>query len=152
MYRPRTFFSDSSPPPMSDPLFTASPSSVPSLCHSSPSSSSSSLLDVPFPLDRPNQHLAVLLPKYLWKVRLSLSLSFFLFDLYSFICNSPTPLPLPVTIFIVACSSPSLSAATYVYFLLFSAPISHYFKIVLALSQMWRRLLRRLLFAFHTFT
>ncbi|KAF8804883.1 hypothetical protein BYT27DRAFT_7105923, partial [Phlegmacium glaucopus] len=31
------------------------------------SSSSSSLLDVPLALDRPNQHLAVLLPKDLWK-------------------------------------------------------------------------------------
>ncbi|KAF8807149.1 hypothetical protein BYT27DRAFT_7337900 [Phlegmacium glaucopus] len=44
-----------------------SSSSLPSLSHSSPSSSSSSLLDVPLALDRPNQHLAVLLPKHLWK-------------------------------------------------------------------------------------
>ncbi|KIM48478.1 hypothetical protein M413DRAFT_22967 [Hebeloma cylindrosporum] len=45
-----------------------SPSSVPSLSHSSPSSSSSSLSDLPIgPVDRPNEHLAVLLPRQLWK-------------------------------------------------------------------------------------
>ncbi|KAF8955728.1 FYVE zinc finger-domain-containing protein [Flammula alnicola] len=48
--------------------FTASPSSIPSLSSSSPSSSSSSLLDVPLHIvDRPNEHLAVLLPRQLWK-------------------------------------------------------------------------------------
>lgn len=46
---------------------SSSPLSVPSLTHSSPSSTSSSLLDVSAPVHRPNEHLAVLLPKSLWK-------------------------------------------------------------------------------------
>ena len=97
--------------PVSSPLFPASPLSLPSLCHSSPSSSSSSLLDVPF--DRPNQHLAVLLPKYLWKVGLYLHLIFFF--IFTFISNSPIPLPLHVTIYTVACSFHSLNADMQVY-------------------------------------
>ncbi|KAF9040612.1 FYVE zinc finger-domain-containing protein [Panaeolus papilionaceus] len=52
-------------------MFLVSPISPPSLTHSSPSSSSSSLLDVPIPgpsnLERRNEHLAVLLSKQLWK-------------------------------------------------------------------------------------
>ncbi|KAF9456692.1 FYVE zinc finger-domain-containing protein [Collybia nuda] len=60
-----------SPPPSStasDDSRAVSPDScyspLPSLTHSSPSSSSSSLHSVP---ERTNEHLAVLLPKHLWK-------------------------------------------------------------------------------------
>ncbi|TFK38621.1 FYVE zinc finger-domain-containing protein [Crucibulum laeve] len=63
-----------SPPPSAPVSRPASPSpSLPALSCSTPSSSASSLLDVPAASlqintgDRPNEHLAVLLPKHLWK-------------------------------------------------------------------------------------
>jgi len=76
--------------------------SVPSL---SPSSSSSSLS-----IDRPNEHLAVLLPKQLWKVCL---FSFFGPPLL-LTAISPIPLLPPATTFTVASHLPCLSANTYV--------------------------------------
>ncbi|KAG6890995.1 hypothetical protein C0992_011272 [Termitomyces sp. T32_za158] len=48
--------------PMASPDSCYSP--LPSLTHSSPSSSASSIHSVP---ERPNEHLAVLLPRHLWK-------------------------------------------------------------------------------------
>ncbi|EAU80269.1 hypothetical protein CC1G_13402 [Coprinopsis cinerea okayama7 len=59
-------------PVESDPPCSASPTSPPSLTHSGVSSSSSSLYDVPaisaqLAGERPNEHLAVLLPKAMWK-------------------------------------------------------------------------------------
>lgn len=51
------------PTPMASPDSCYSP--LPSLTHSSPSSSASSIHSVP---ERPNEHLAVLLPRHLWKV------------------------------------------------------------------------------------
>ncbi|KAG6878338.1 hypothetical protein C0993_008516 [Termitomyces sp. T159_Od127] len=50
------------PTPMASPDSCYSP--LPSLTHSSPSSSASSIHSVP---ERPNEHLAVLLPRHLWK-------------------------------------------------------------------------------------
>ncbi|KAJ2931164.1 hypothetical protein H1R20_g5898, partial [Candolleomyces eurysporus] len=63
---------DSDDHPADLDLRPSSPVSLPSLSHSGVSSSSSSLYDVPAPsvlasMDRPNDHLAVLLEKDLWK-------------------------------------------------------------------------------------
>ena len=76
-------------PPVSPNLSPVSSySPLPSLTHSSPcspSSSSSSLISIP---ERTNEHLAVLLPKHLWKVLPQL----FLFSSLShFITKSPIP-------------------------------------------------------------
>lgn len=145
MSRPSTFskkyFS------FSNNFFTASPSSLPSLYHSSPSSSSSSsLLDVPLALHRPNQHLAVLLPKHLWKVCF-LSIPILIIFYLSIIARF---LFIYMRQFILSCAVLPLRTPTCMSYNYLQTPSICSLEI-LALSQVWRSFLCPMLFTLHAY-